>query len=214
MYHFRCKECDVEFTSSRKGRIFCGDKCSRIARRLKEKKTIKFCPTCNQNKSVELFYISRDKSDGRHFQCKQCANEKIRNKPEEWKQKEKIRHRIKARKKLGLSTDLSISYKRKRNLESWITITKPGYVVIGRPTHPNARKNGLIFQHVWIMSEHLGRPLNKGETVHHINGIRHDNRIENLELWHRGQPAGQRVEDKIRWCKEFLDQYGYDVLKR
>lgn len=38
-----------------------------------------------------------------------------------------------------------------------------------------------------------------------------DNRINNLELWTRHQPAGQRVEDKVAWAIEFLEQYGYKV---
>lgn len=91
-------------------------------------------------------------------------------------------------------------------------ITKWGYKRLTKHGHPNAAKGGAIFEHVYIMSEHIKRPLKKGETVHHKNGQKLDNRIENLELWSSSHPFGQRVEDKILWCKEFLAEYGYKVI--
>jgi hypothetical protein len=66
-----------------------------------------------------------------------------------------------------------------------------------------------IAEHRMVMQTALGRPLYPHESVHHINGDRADNRIENLELWSRSQPAGQRVEDKIAWALDLLTQYGY-----
>lgn len=86
-------------------------------------------------------------------------------------------------------------------------IVQDGYVLVYRPEHPRAKKNGYVREHTVIMEESIDRYLIKGEEVHHINGVKDDNRLENLELWTHSQPSGQRVRDLILWAKELLQRY-------
>jgi len=63
-------------------------------------------------------------------------------------------------------------------------------------------KGKAVGQHRIVWEQHHGCVLRPFENIHHINGIRHDNRIENLELWTKPQPAGQRPEDLVEWVVE------------
>jgi hypothetical protein len=67
--------------------------------------------------------------------------------------------------------------------------------------------NGWQAQHRVVMERRLGRALLPGENVHHVNGVKDDNRDENLELWVTSQPKGQRVPDLVAWAREILARY-------
>lgn len=93
-------------------------------------------------------------------------------------------------------------------------LDKQGYVRLHMPEHPNAyASDRTVLEHVYVMSTFLGRPLRPGENVHHKNGIRDDNRLENLELWVKSQPAGQRIEDLVAHAQYILKTYADDARK-
>ena len=99
-------------------------------------------------------------------------------------------------------------------------ISRDGYVYILIPNESGiygknnaGRKNKYIREHVYVMSEHLERLLEKGEFVHHKNGIKSDNRIENLELWTKNHPVGCRKKDLLNFSIEFLKQNASHLLK-
>lgn len=62
------------------------------------------------------------------------------------------------------------------------TIASNGYVLVKRPGHHLADVRGYVYEHRLVAEQKLGRRLRKGEVPHHINGVRSDNRPENIEV--------------------------------
>lgn len=86
-------------------------------------------------------------------------------------------------------------------------IDKDGYVLIYSPTHPHASKAGCVREHRLVIEKHLGRILDQKEVVHHKNGVKEDNRIENLELFeNNGAHLARSLKGKCpKWTKPGME---------
>lgn len=192
---YHCPSCHRKIRIAKRGIQHCS-LCHR--QNLIVNLSLMLCMTCNRNRLNPDYKTSKNEWERRSYRKK-------RNLPEDAPHFYAPKGSGHVEKKTG--------YKK---VSGWIN--ELGYRVVSNKDHPNASKTGKnrykVFEHTVVMSEFLGRPLRKGESVHHKNGIRDDNRIENLELWSKKQPAGQRVCDKIEWAKSFLEEYGYSVIEK
>lgn len=102
--------------------------------------------------------------------------------------------------------------RRRRTVEELRELVRRGEITGGTTSPDGYRYHsikgvGRFAEHRLMMEAHMGRALLPDETVHHKNGDRGDNRIENLELWSSSHPPGQRVADKVAWAREILARY-------
>lgn len=147
------------------------------------------CYVCNVRKNCKRYRVCRICRDGGYDDCPSCGEPK------------------RPRSKLCAKCNRKKSGPDAGNWKGGKVLDSRGYVKIWCPDHPHALNGRYVWEHRLVMEEQLGRHLLPGENVHHINGVKTDNRPENLELWVIAQPRGQRVEDLIAWAHEILERY-------
>lgn len=84
-----------------------------------------------------------------------------------------------------------ISATHKGRTHDWTTKRRiqHGYISLFEPENPMSNKGGYVYEHRKVMAESIGRPLLKTELVHHVNGIKTDNRLNNLQIVSRFEHA-------------------------
>lgn len=89
-----------------------------------------------------------------------------------------------------------------------------GYMYAYEPTHPLANKAGKVYEHIYVMVNHIGRKLHPNEVVHHVDRDRANNHISNLRLMTNFEHAFlHAIEDRshgfeTRQCKHCNKSYG------
>ena len=209
MFKLHCHLCGKDFKAKNNKSKYCSDKCKyrkgnlkKIEKR-KTNKKYNNCEYCGNIFSVR---------DHRHVTC----SESCRNKRKSLRFKKQLKTckftgcKLKGRCNKYCYhhynlTRIGEDYFNKRHTNKpvgWKFKIATGYIKI------KEESGNWILEHHKVIKEIIGRHLIKNESVHHINGDRSDNRPENLELWSKSHPSGQRIKDKVKWAREILRDYG------
>jgi len=197
-YEKKCKFCQKMFKTQRKNQIYCSKKCcfsdpewrkklsdafQNLSKEVKERRS-KAISQANSGRIKSLKTIEKLKNSLKIYYQTHDSPLKGKTLPQEWRQN--ISRAQKGR-KLSKEWREKISRARKEHYDKYgrktIRMDDRGYVQIYFPEHPSAtKKHPYIYEHRLVMELELGRFLESYEIVHHKNGVKDDNRPENLEL--------------------------------
>lgn len=202
-----CPQCHEEYVSCEGSPKFCGHACAAAARHAAAPRTTDL--TTDDIKNADNRRYSRDEQGqwwytqpGRlrtraHVKtCTECGEKFLVN----------VFHRRNQEtcsKSCGIrafhrTNPGHVAGERSHRWKGGRTIDQHGYVMALAPDHPTNQHTTrrYVQEHRLVMERILGRYLEPNEQVHHKNGIRDDNRPENLELWVTQQPYGQRATEQ------------------
>lgn len=203
-----CIQCGVQFKPTGGGQTFCSHGCAATAMHAARRKTTVITdrglagennPRFSQDESGQWWYRVGKAPRTRAYvrTCDRCGRASLRS----------IFHKSRyCSRRCGVIASVEAGKKTQRAEKSHLWTggrrkTGAGYVAIYSPEHPSikvgARK--YVLEHRLVMEKMLGRYLTEREFVHHKNGVKDDNRPDNLELWARAHPWGQRADEQ-RHC--------------
>ena len=196
----KCQQCGTPFTAhTSAGRKFCGRECYAASKRTRVDRE---CEQCGASFTASVAVVAAGRGQFCSYACRGEANRtQIGRKCEACGATFEVPpHRVEA----GQGRYCSRRCARMSQNPAGVRTNKDGYA------EERISPKQWVKQHRLVMEQALGRPLRDGENVHHLNGQRADNRLENLELWYDKQPKGQRVHDKREWAQWFLLEYEAD----
>lgn len=135
----------------------------------------KICKVCNK-----VFYVHHWTIKERP--CKYCSN-KCQGKSKEFREKMRLANIGKKRsEKFKKALSFATKGNKNSNWKGGIKKHRGGYVCLHSPNHPFRSVDNYVLEHRLVMEKYIGRYLKHSEHVHHKNGIKNDNRLENLQI--------------------------------
>lgn len=203
MPKFKCKSCRQVFYSAEKNRVYCSPAC-RVSG-LRKTPLSQTCPTCQKDFRPRHRQIYCSIACGLYAKARGPRPHLWRITPRPCLQCGKI-FRPKWSKTGLCSKRCAGLWSNRKKLGRYRT-TK-GYILVYKPGHPNAGATGYVMEHRLVMGASLGRPLGASEVVHHKNGVKDDNRLENLELMpkrkHDSLPKKRNNTINCPHCGKFI----------
>ena len=203
MIEYVCEECGKICIAKYKSQAkrFCSHKCANMNRWEQKPKAVTevVCGVCGKTFDVRNS-DHRMKNRAVKYCSKECAG--IASRKGTNKECPICKTVFYTTRNVCCSPDCATEYKKQMHQHK--TYFENGYII---EYHNGYNKKGNVKQHRRIMEDYIGRKLNDDEIVHHVNGIKTDNRIENLTIMKKGEHSSYHRKKEKAEGKQLFGGY-------